>query len=128
MRRRSVRTISTLDALGIEFEYYVGGNLWHPVWVEALSLQILQGFPSSAIREVMKTLVPAGKWQTIDDKFNFDLRMQAIEYGVYDIAVLFARIEKLLLCSRLTDARSCRHCHSRQDPRSGGCSRYTPAD
>ncbi|KAL8827704.1 MAG: hypothetical protein Q9170_006903 [Blastenia crenularia] len=52
-----------------------------------------------AIREVVKTLVPTDKWQTVDDQFDVDLRMQELEHGVCDIAGLVAWLGKLLLCS-----------------------------
>lgn len=53
----------------------------------------------AAIREVVKTLVPADKWQTVDDQFDVDLRMQELEHGVCDITGLVKWLGKLLLCS-----------------------------
>ncbi|KAL8733367.1 MAG: hypothetical protein Q9166_002191 [cf. Caloplaca sp. 2 TL-2023] len=52
-----------------------------------------------AISEVIKTLVPTAKWQSVDDQFDVDLRMQELEHGICDIAGLFEWIGKLLLCS-----------------------------
>ncbi|KAL8705655.1 MAG: hypothetical protein Q9225_008016, partial [Loekoesia sp. 1 TL-2023] len=53
----------------------------------------------AAICEVVKTLVPADKWQTVDDQFDVDLRMQELEHGVCDITGLVEWLGKLLLCS-----------------------------
>lgn len=53
----------------------------------------------TAIREVIKTLVPTAKWQTVDGQFDVDLRMQELEHGICDIVGLFEWVGKLLLCS-----------------------------
>lgn len=52
-----------------------------------------------AIREVIQTLVPTAKWQTVDDHFDLDLRMQELEHGICNIAGLFEWTGQLLLCS-----------------------------
>ncbi|KAI4266560.1 MAG: hypothetical protein L6R38_008667 [Xanthoria sp. 2 TBL-2021] len=52
-----------------------------------------------AIREVIQTLVPTAKWQTVDDHFDPDLRMQELEHGICNIAGLFDWTGQLLLCS-----------------------------
>lgn len=52
-----------------------------------------------AIREVIQTLVPTAKWQTVDDHFDLDLRMQELEHGIFNIAGLFEWTGQLLLCS-----------------------------
>ncbi|KAL8800153.1 MAG: hypothetical protein Q9223_007371 [Gallowayella weberi] len=59
----------------------------------------------NAIREVIKTLVPTAKWETVDDQFDVDLRMQELEHGICDIAGLFEWTGKLLLgsCSPMRD-------------------------
>ncbi|KAI4172221.1 MAG: hypothetical protein LQ343_003656 [Gyalolechia ehrenbergii] len=53
----------------------------------------------AAIREVVKTLVPAAKWQTVDDQFDVELRMQELESGICDMARLIEWLGELLLCS-----------------------------
>lgn len=53
----------------------------------------------AAIREVVQTLVPATKWQMVDDQLDLDLRMQELEHGVCDIAGLIGWLGKLILCS-----------------------------
>lgn len=52
-----------------------------------------------AIREVVKTLVPEVKWQTVDDQFDVDLRMQELENGICDMARLMEWLGEVLLCS-----------------------------
>ncbi|KAL8849984.1 MAG: hypothetical protein Q9221_005090 [Calogaya cf. arnoldii] len=52
-----------------------------------------------AIREVIQTLVPTAKWQTVEDHFDLDLRMQELEHGICNIAGLFEWTGQLLLCS-----------------------------
>ncbi|KAL8704926.1 MAG: hypothetical protein Q9201_001921 [Fulgogasparrea decipioides] len=52
-----------------------------------------------AIREIVKTLVPSDKWQTVDEQFDVDLRMQELDHGICDIAALIDWLGKLLLCS-----------------------------
>ncbi|KAI4137591.1 MAG: hypothetical protein L6R39_007195 [Caloplaca ligustica] len=53
----------------------------------------------SSIRDVVKTLVPAARWQTVDGQFDVDLRMQELEHGICDIAGLIEWLGNLLLCS-----------------------------
>ncbi|KAL8932336.1 MAG: hypothetical protein Q9216_006880 [Gyalolechia sp. 2 TL-2023] len=53
----------------------------------------------TAIREVVKTLVPAAKWEMVDDQFDVDLRMQELENGICDMARLIEWLGELLLCS-----------------------------
>ncbi|KAL8931946.1 MAG: hypothetical protein Q9211_006630 [Gyalolechia sp. 1 TL-2023] len=59
----------------------------------------------AAIREVVKTLVPAAKWQTVDDQFDVQLRMQELENGICDMARLIEWLGELLLgsCSPMRD-------------------------
>lgn len=52
-----------------------------------------------SVRDVVKTLVPAVKWQTVDEQFDVDLRMQELEHSICDIAGLIEWLGKLLLCS-----------------------------
>ncbi|KAL8711619.1 MAG: hypothetical protein Q9220_004029 [cf. Caloplaca sp. 1 TL-2023] len=53
----------------------------------------------TTICEIVKTLVPAAKWQTVDEQFDVDLRMQELEHGICDIAGLIGWLGKLMLCS-----------------------------
>lgn len=52
-----------------------------------------------AIREVVKTLVPADKGQTVDEQFDVELKMQELEHGICDIAGLIEWLGTLLQCS-----------------------------
>ncbi|KAL8691141.1 MAG: hypothetical protein Q9218_003574, partial [Villophora microphyllina] len=60
----------------------------------------------SAIRDIVKTLVPIDKWQTVDEQFDVDLRMQELERGIGDIAGLIESLGRLLLdsCSPMRDS------------------------
>ncbi|KAL8770325.1 MAG: hypothetical protein Q9209_003961 [Squamulea sp. 1 TL-2023] len=102
------------EALAIEFDYYIRcqkGPLSLPSEQDPRHRDVTQSTPSSskfpqrlpsliiAIREVIKTLVPTAKWETVDDQFDVDLRMQELERGICNIASLFQWIGQLLLCS-----------------------------
>ncbi|KAL9576648.1 MAG: hypothetical protein Q9212_006927, partial [Teloschistes hypoglaucus] len=60
----------------------------------------------TAVREIVKTLVPLDKWQTVDEQFDVDLRMQELERGIGDIAGLIEWLGKILLdsCSPMRDS------------------------
>lgn len=102
------------EALAIEFDHYIRLQK-HPLllssqqgqkhFIAAPSRSSSPKFPQrvpaviSAIREVIQTLVPTAKWQTVDDYFDLDLRMQELEHGICNIAGLFEWTGQLLLCS-----------------------------
>ena len=53
----------------------------------------------AVIRDIVKVLVPAAKWASVDDQLDVELRMQELEHGICDIAGLIDWLGKLLLCS-----------------------------
>ncbi|KAL8915656.1 MAG: hypothetical protein Q9172_006798 [Xanthocarpia lactea] len=103
------------EALAIEFDYYIRrqkGPLSPATRQDHKRSAVVHSTPSSlpkfpqrlppmisAIGEVIKTLVPTAKWETVDDQFDVDLRMQELEHGICNIAGLFEWIGQLLLCS-----------------------------
>ncbi|KAL8666204.1 MAG: hypothetical protein Q9202_001711 [Teloschistes flavicans] len=60
----------------------------------------------TAVREIVKTLVPLVQWQTVEQQFDVDLRMQELERGIGDIAGLIEWLGKMLLdsCSPMRDS------------------------
>ncbi|KAL8635822.1 MAG: hypothetical protein Q9228_006725 [Teloschistes exilis] len=60
----------------------------------------------TAVRDIVKTLVPLDKWQTVDEQFDVDLRMQELERGIGDMAGLIEWLGRILLgsCSPMRDS------------------------
>ncbi|KAI4088024.1 MAG: hypothetical protein LQ344_006399 [Seirophora lacunosa] len=102
------------EALAIEFEFYIRRQICPPSFpsrrpsglsTTTPQTKLQTGAPRrvrrmiGCLRDVVKTLVPAAKWQAIDDQFDVDLRMQELEHGICDIGGLLEWLGKLLLCS-----------------------------
>ncbi|KAL8670155.1 MAG: hypothetical protein Q9168_005288 [Polycauliona sp. 1 TL-2023] len=102
------------EALAIEFDHYIRRPKHislpsiqqdHNRSAATISTPSSPEFPKrvppviSSIREVIQTLVPTAKWQTVDDHFDLELRMQELEHGICNIAGLFEWTGQLLLCS-----------------------------
>ncbi|KAL8749871.1 MAG: hypothetical protein Q9184_006633 [Pyrenodesmia sp. 2 TL-2023] len=102
------------EVLAIEIDYYLTRHRTSPVSpshdspiLRASSLIPMFHLEASrrvarmiaSIRDVVKILVPAAKWQAVDDQFDTDLRMQELEHGICNIAALMEWLGKLLLCS-----------------------------
>lgn len=102
------------EALAIEIDYYLTRHRPSPVSpsregsiliaraldpVSPLQAARRVSRMIASIRDVVKILVPAGKWQAVDDQFDTDLRMQELEHGICNIAALIEWLGKLLLCS-----------------------------
>ncbi|KAI4201600.1 MAG: hypothetical protein LQ346_002137 [Caloplaca aetnensis] len=102
------------EALAIEIDYYLTRHKSYPMSPSRQSSIPMAGmrgpvFPLEAarrlsrmlasIRDIVKILVPAAKWQAVDDQFDTDLRMQELEHGICNIAALIEWLGKLLLCS-----------------------------
>ncbi|KAL8996418.1 MAG: hypothetical protein Q9169_004066 [Polycauliona sp. 2 TL-2023] len=102
------------EALAVEFDHYIRRQRQslstsfqqdRKRSAAVISTPALPNFPRrvpgviTSIREVIQTLVPTAKWQTVDDHFDLDLRMQELEHGICNIAGLFEWTGQLLLCS-----------------------------
>ncbi|KAI4137909.1 MAG: hypothetical protein LQ341_004914 [Variospora aurantia] len=102
------------EALAVEFEFYIRRQICPPSFPSRRAsgrstITPQTGIPSGAprrvrrmigcLQDVVKTLVPAAKWEAVDDQFDVDLRMQELEHGICDIGGLMEWLGKLLLCS-----------------------------
>ena len=65
-------------------------SLWH------VPLRLPRMF--EAIKEILKTLVPASEWSIIDERMDITLLLQQLEKGVCDIPTLIEWLGALLLC------------------------------
>ncbi|KAI4199372.1 MAG: hypothetical protein LQ350_004661 [Teloschistes chrysophthalmus] len=100
------------EALALDFSHYINLDSSVSTSPAQRSRSKLSNSPRRlprmiiAVREIVKTLVPLDKWQTIDEQFDVDLRMQELERGIGDIAGLIEWLGKILLdsCSPMRDS------------------------
>ncbi|KAL8945925.1 MAG: hypothetical protein Q9222_007608 [Ikaeria aurantiellina] len=113
-RQKKCDELQYFDALLIELSHYMDRRTRHLPSLSRLSVDSGPNTPYASIQprppqrvplllgticDVVKTLVPAAKWQAVDEQFDVGLRMQELEHGICDIAGLIDWLGKLMLCS-----------------------------
>ena len=100
--RRRLRSPGSQDLMGHDQKISTT-NLTELSALRHVAIRLPHTF--TAIREILKTLVPGSEWAAIDERLDVDLLIQELENGVCDIKGLANWLQSLLLrsCSPLRD-------------------------